>query len=50
MDLPATRARRFAAIVGHVAVYPALVDECRVDGEVVRPQAGGFYGGWITAG
>ncbi len=38
----------FEPIVGHVAVYPALVDECRVDGEVVRPQAGGFYGGWIT--
>jgi hypothetical protein len=26
-----------------------LVDECRVDGEVVEPQPGGFYGGWITA-
>jgi hypothetical protein len=22
--------------------------ECRVDGELVRPQDGGFYGGWIT--
>jgi uncharacterized protein (DUF427 family) len=31
-----------------VAFYPALMDECTVDGEVVRPQAGGFYGGWIT--
>jgi uncharacterized protein (DUF427 family) len=39
----------FAALVDHVAVYPALVDECRVEGEVVRPQAGGFYGGWITS-
>ena len=39
----------FAAITGHVAIYPELVDECRVDGEVVRPQAGGFYGGWITS-
>ena len=28
---------------------PGLVDECRVDGEVVVPQAGGFYGGWITS-
>jgi hypothetical protein len=27
---------------------PGLVDACRVDGEVVRPQDGGFYGGWIT--
>ena len=24
-------------------------DRCLVDGEVVRPQEGGFYGGWITA-
>jgi uncharacterized protein (DUF427 family) len=38
----------FAGLVGHVAVYPGRVDECRVDGEVVRPQDGGFYGGWIT--
>jgi uncharacterized protein (DUF427 family) len=36
------------ALVGHVAVMPGLVDVCRVDGEVVRPQEGGFYGGWIT--
>jgi hypothetical protein len=27
----------------------AQVDECRVDGEVVTPQPGGFYGGWITS-
>jgi len=38
----------FEALVGHVAVMPGLVHECRVDGEVVRPQEGGFYGGWIT--
>jgi hypothetical protein len=25
------------------------MDECTVDGEVVRAQAGGFYGGWITS-
>jgi uncharacterized protein (DUF427 family) len=30
-----------------VAFYPALL-ECRVDGALVAPQAGGFYGGWIT--
>jgi uncharacterized protein (DUF427 family) len=39
----------FAALVGHAAVYPALMDRCLVDGEVVRPQPGGFYGGWITS-
>jgi uncharacterized protein (DUF427 family) len=38
----------FAPIRDHLAVYPAAVDECRVDGEVVRPQPGRFYGGWIT--
>jgi len=38
----------FAPITSYVAVYPASVDECRVDGEVVRPQPGRFYGGWIT--
>ena len=38
----------FAALAGAVAVYPAAVDACFVDGERVRPQEGGFYGGWIT--
>lgn len=38
----------FTEIVDHVAVMPGLVDECTVDGETVRPQAGGYYGGWIT--
>jgi uncharacterized protein (DUF427 family) len=37
----------FAAIRNYIAFYPALV-ECFVDGERVRPQSGGFYGGWIT--
>ena len=38
----------FAALLGHYAVMPGLVEECRVDGERVLPQQGGFYGGWIT--
>jgi uncharacterized protein (DUF427 family) len=33
---------------GAVAFYPGRVDRALVDGEPVRPQAGGFYGGWIT--
>lgn len=37
----------FAAIADHVAFYPALLD-CRLDDELVRPQPGGFYGGWVT--
>jgi hypothetical protein len=28
---------------------PGAVDRCTVDGEAVTPQAGGFYGGWITS-
>ena len=39
----------FEALVDHLAVMPAAVDACTVDGEVVVPQAGGFYGGWITS-
>jgi len=39
----------FAPIRDHVAVDPARVDACFVDGERVTPQPGGFYGGWITA-
>jgi uncharacterized protein (DUF427 family) len=38
-----------AVIRDHVSVYPALMDSCTVDGEVVTPQPGGFYGGWITS-
>jgi uncharacterized protein (DUF427 family) len=39
---------RFAAIVDHVSLYPGRVDRCTIDGELVRAQHGGFYGGWIT--
>ena len=38
----------YAAIRDHLAVYPAPMDACYVDGEKVTPQPGGFYGGWIT--
>ncbi len=37
----------FAAIAGWPSFYPGRI-ECRVDGERVKPQPGGFYGGWIT--
>ncbi|WP_433304440.1 DUF427 domain-containing protein [Actinoplanes sp. CA-030573] len=40
----------YGEIAGAVAFYPSRVDECRVDGELVRPQEGDFYGGWITDG
>ncbi|MFM1918279.1 MAG: hypothetical protein RJB01_1794 [Actinomycetota bacterium] len=32
-----------------VALYSGSMDECRVDGEIVVPQEGAFYGGWITS-
>jgi uncharacterized protein (DUF427 family) len=44
-----TPSRGFEQLVDHVAIYPGLVDRCTVDGEVVEPQPGGFYGGWITS-
>jgi len=37
----------FESLAGAVAFYPAPL-HCTVDGEAVRPQPGGFYGGWIT--
>ncbi len=38
----------FAAIQNHVAFYAHVMDACYVDGELVTPQPGNFYGGWIT--
>ncbi len=38
----------FALIKNYVAFYPSQMDACYVDGEKVTPQAGDFYGGWIT--
>ncbi|MEO9152356.1 MAG: DUF427 domain-containing protein [Lapillicoccus sp.] len=59
-SLPVVRAARagwtyprpspgFESLLDHVAVMPSAVDRCTVDGEVVVPQEGGFYGGWITS-
>ncbi len=39
----------FAILRDHVAFYAGPFDSCTVDGERVRPQPGGFYGGWITS-
>ncbi|WP_375242792.1 DUF427 domain-containing protein [Sphingomonas parapaucimobilis] len=39
----------FAILRDHLAFYAGPFDHCTVDGEQVRPQPGGFYGGWITA-
>lgn len=40
---------RFEDIRDHIAFYAGPMDECTVGGEVVEPQPGGFYGGWITS-
>lgn len=37
----------YGAIASCFSVYPGRV-ECFVAGERVRPQGGGFYGGWVT--
>ena len=39
----------FEPIAGAIAVMAAAVDRCTVNGEVVVPQPGGFYGGWVTS-
>jgi uncharacterized protein (DUF427 family) len=38
----------FHAIKDHLAFYAWAMEKCLVDGELVRPQPGNFYGGWIT--
>jgi uncharacterized protein (DUF427 family) len=42
-----TPTARFTDLAGALTGYPAQL-ECTVAGERVRPQEGGFYGGWIT--
>lgn len=37
----------FKQIKDYLSFYPGRV-ECYVDNERVRPQPGGFYGGWVT--
>jgi uncharacterized protein (DUF427 family) len=38
----------FDELAGHLSFYPAIL-ECFVGDERVRPQPGGFYGGWVTS-
>ncbi len=38
----------FKEIAGYLSFYPSRL-ECFIDKERVRPQPGGFYGGWITS-
>ena len=39
----------YEVLADYLSLYPGRVDACSVDGEIVVPQEGGFYGGWITA-
>ena len=39
---------RYAALAGHLAFYPGLMERCSVAGLEVIPQPGDFYGGWVT--
>ncbi len=39
---------RFSALRAHVAVYAHQMDACYVGDQLVNPQPGDFYGGWIT--
>ena len=39
--------RDYCKLADHIAFYPGRV-ECYVEEERVRPQPGGFYGGWVT--
>lgn len=38
----------FEKMKNYVAFYLSMMDEGRVAGEIATPQAGGFYGGWVT--
>ncbi|KQQ01369.1 MULTISPECIES: DUF427 domain-containing protein [unclassified Rathayibacter] len=39
----------FEVLRDTIALYPGRMDSCTVDEEVVEPQPGDFYGGWITS-
>ena len=44
-----TPTQSFAVLRDYVAFYAGPLDRCSVEGETVIPQAGAFYGGWITS-
>ncbi|MFW6216013.1 MAG: DUF427 domain-containing protein [Alkalispirochaetaceae bacterium] len=47
-EYPSPR-RGYEALKDHLAFYAAAMDECYVGEELVDPQEGSFYGGWITS-
>ena len=44
----ATPSVGYEQIKDYVAFYPGKMDRCWVDDDLVEPQPGSFYGGWIT--
>lgn len=38
----------YERVAGWIGFYPGRVDRVTLGGEVVRPQGGGFYAGWVT--
>jgi len=38
----------YQGLKDHLAFYPSLMDRCLVADTTVVPQAGDFYGGWLT--
>jgi len=40
---------RFKLLAGWISLYPGRIDACHLEGELVSPQPGSFYGGWITS-
>ena len=38
----------FAMLADHLAFFAGRMDACYLDDELVTPQPGSFYGGWIT--
>ena len=39
---------RYPSLIDRVAIYTGPFEAVTLDGELVLPQPGGFYGGWIT--
>lgn len=40
---------RYAELAGHVAFYAQSADACWLRDELVAPNQGDFYGGWVTS-
>lgn len=38
----------YEGIKNYIAFYPRFMDACYVDGELVTPEPGEYFGGWVT--